>query len=227
MFTFLLVVHALIAAALVTVILMQRSEGGGLGMGSGPAGLMTARGAADFLSRATGILAALFVAMALLLATLAATRNAGGSIDTSLANQAPVGAITAPVKGGPAAGIPMVGAPTPAAPDPLTAQALAPAAGGPPTEPAAKAQADATTESKTTGPLVRHDRRAPTAADLKTIDTGKAAPEGGVGIQGIGGSDKAATGKPVTAPKPVTPAPTPTNTAAPAPAPSAGSNSQN
>jgi preprotein translocase subunit SecG len=52
MFAFLLVVHAIIAAALVTVILMQRSEGGGLGMGGSPSGLMSARGAADFLSRA-------------------------------------------------------------------------------------------------------------------------------------------------------------------------------
>lgn len=217
MFTFLLVVHALIAASLVTVILMQRSEGGGLGMGSGPAGLMTARGAADFLTRATGVLAALFVLMAFILATIAATRNAGGSIDTSLAGQTPVGAITAPVKGGAAAGaIPMVGARTPAAPDPLTAQALAPAAGGPPTKPASTAQADAATEAKTTGPLVRHDHRAPTAADLKTIDTGKAASGDSVGIQGVA--------KPAVAPgKPVDPTPT---TAA-APAPSAGSNSQN
>ena len=47
MFTFLLVVHAIIAAALVAVILMQKSEGGGLGTGGSPAGLMSARGAAD------------------------------------------------------------------------------------------------------------------------------------------------------------------------------------
>jgi len=53
MFTFLLVVHAIIAAALVGVILVQRSEGGGLGMGGSPSGLMSARGAADFLTRAT------------------------------------------------------------------------------------------------------------------------------------------------------------------------------
>ena len=47
MFSFLLVVHAIIAAALVTVILMQKSEGGGLGMGGSPSGLMSARGAAS------------------------------------------------------------------------------------------------------------------------------------------------------------------------------------
>ena len=97
MFTFLLVIHALIAAALVTVILMQRSEGGGLGMGGGPAGLMTARGAADFLTRATSVLATLFVVMAFVLATVASMRNSAGKIDTSLQNQGTPGPITAPL----------------------------------------------------------------------------------------------------------------------------------
>jgi len=91
MFTFLLVVHAIIAAALVAVILMQRSEGGGLGMGGSPSGLMSARGAADFLTRATTILATLFVLMCIGLATLASMRGAGVELDTSLARQpAPV-----------------------------------------------------------------------------------------------------------------------------------------
>ncbi len=55
-----------------TVVLMQRSEGGGLGMGGGgsPAGLMSARGAADFLTRATAILATLFVGLSILLAAI-------------------------------------------------------------------------------------------------------------------------------------------------------------
>lgn len=46
LFLFLTVVQAIIAALLVTVILMQKSEGGGLGVGSGPSGFMSARGAA-------------------------------------------------------------------------------------------------------------------------------------------------------------------------------------
>lgn len=86
MFTFLLVVHAIIAAALVGVILMQRSEGGGLGMGGSPAGLMSARGAADFLTRSTSILATLFVGFSILLAFLAAMRHSQ-TVDTSLARQ--------------------------------------------------------------------------------------------------------------------------------------------
>jgi preprotein translocase subunit SecG len=82
LFTFLLVVHAIIAALLVVVILMQKSEGGGLTTGGSPSGLMSARGAANFLTRATAILATLFIAMSILLAALAATHR-GGTIDTS------------------------------------------------------------------------------------------------------------------------------------------------
>ncbi|WCT72484.1 preprotein translocase subunit SecG [Sphingomonas naphthae] len=87
MFTFLLVVHTLIAAALVAVILMQRSEGGGLTSSGSPSGLMSARGAADFLTRATTILATAFVVMSIFLAGYAATLNRGATIDTSLARK--------------------------------------------------------------------------------------------------------------------------------------------
>jgi preprotein translocase subunit SecG len=108
MFTFLLVVQAVIATALVTVILMQRSEGGGLTGGS-PAGLMSARGAADFLTRATAVLATLFVLCCIGLATLASMEQRTGTIDPTLA--APTAPATAPV-------------PAPAAPeDPLAAAA--------------------------------------------------------------------------------------------------------
>ncbi|MGJ3629912.1 preprotein translocase subunit SecG [Sphingomonas sp. MMS24-JH45] len=95
MFTFLLVVQAIIAAALVTVILMQRSEGGGLTSSGSPSGLMSARGAADFLTRATAVLASVFVAMSILLAFLAASRNAT-SVDTSLQRKVPTTQAGAP-----------------------------------------------------------------------------------------------------------------------------------
>jgi preprotein translocase subunit SecG len=84
LFTFLLVVQAVIAFGLVSVILMQRSEGGGLGMGGSPSGLMSARGAADFLTRATTILASAFVLLSIVLAVLAATQHRGATVDTSL-----------------------------------------------------------------------------------------------------------------------------------------------
>ena len=81
MFIFLLVLHAIVAACLVAVILMQKSEGGGLGMGGSPSGLMSARGAADFLTRATAVLASLFVLLSIVMAVLAATRHTSRMAD--------------------------------------------------------------------------------------------------------------------------------------------------
>ncbi|MEO1090982.1 MAG: preprotein translocase subunit SecG [Pseudomonadota bacterium] len=86
--TILLVVHLLIAIALVGVILMQRSEGGALsglgggggGGGSGFGGLFTARGGANFLTRTTAVLAACFISTSLLLAILAGWERSGGSV---------------------------------------------------------------------------------------------------------------------------------------------------
>ncbi len=89
MFTFLLVVQAIIAALLVAVILMQKSEGGGLGVGGSPAGLMSARGAADFLTRSTTVLATIFVTLSIVMAVIASVRHAPSDIDTSLVRQAP------------------------------------------------------------------------------------------------------------------------------------------
>jgi preprotein translocase subunit SecG len=89
LFHFLLVVFAVVAAALVGVILMQRSEGGGLGMGGSPSGLMSARGAGDFLTRTTAILAALFIILAIALAFVSAKRGTPGSIDETLERAAP------------------------------------------------------------------------------------------------------------------------------------------
>jgi preprotein translocase subunit SecG len=87
MFTFLLIVQTLVALALAAVILMQRSEGGGLGVGGSSAGLMTARGAADFLTRATTILGTIFVLLCIALAAIAGTRGDAQSVDASVANQ--------------------------------------------------------------------------------------------------------------------------------------------
>ena len=84
MFTFLLVVHVIIAVALVGVILMQRSEGGGLTGGS-PAGLMSARGAGDFLTRSTTILATVFILLSIALAAVATINRKPDTIDTTLA----------------------------------------------------------------------------------------------------------------------------------------------
>jgi preprotein translocase subunit SecG len=68
--TVLIVIHLMVVVALVGVVLLQRSEGGGLGIGGG-SGFMTARGAANALTRATGILAIAFFATSLSLSLLA------------------------------------------------------------------------------------------------------------------------------------------------------------
>jgi preprotein translocase subunit SecG len=87
MFTFLLIVQTLVAAALVGTILMQQSEGGGLGVGGSSSGFMTARGAADFLTRSTAVLATIFIILAIALAAIAGVSRKPATIDTSLANQ--------------------------------------------------------------------------------------------------------------------------------------------
>ncbi len=71
LFLFLTVLQAIVAAALVVVILMQRSEGGGLGIGGSPNGMMSARGAADLLTRSTKWLAITFVVLSIVLAAVA------------------------------------------------------------------------------------------------------------------------------------------------------------
>ena len=68
--TVLIVIHLMVVVALVGVVLLQRSEGGGLGIGGG-SGFMTARGAANALTRATGILAIVFFATSLSLSLIA------------------------------------------------------------------------------------------------------------------------------------------------------------
>src|SRR3546814_1723700 len=83
-FIFLTVVQTIVAAGLVGVILMQRSEGGGLGIGGSPGGLMGARGAADFLTRTTRWLAILFVALSITLAAVAVETSGSSEISTTL-----------------------------------------------------------------------------------------------------------------------------------------------
>jgi preprotein translocase subunit SecG len=81
MTTVLLIVHLLVASALVAVILMQRSEGGALGIGGGgPGGMMSGRGAANLMTRLTMILGAIFVANSVLLAIVSGIDSTGRSV---------------------------------------------------------------------------------------------------------------------------------------------------
>ena len=97
MFKFLLIVQTLVAFSLVLTILVQRSEGGGLGVGGSSSGFMTARGAADFLTRMTAILGGMFIVLSILLAAYAGATAKPVTVDTSLVNQtAPAPVPTAP-----------------------------------------------------------------------------------------------------------------------------------
>jgi preprotein translocase subunit SecG len=105
--TVLLVIHMMIAAALVGVVLVQRSEGGALGIGGG--GFMTGRGAANALTRLTTYLGAAFFATSVALALLANHMNADRSVfETPASAPAPAPAVpgsadapaTAPARGG-------------------------------------------------------------------------------------------------------------------------------
>lgn len=79
--TVLLVIHLMIAAALVGVVLLQKSEGGALGMGGGGSGgFLTGRGQANLLTRATAMLAAAFFATSIALSLLARNSQPAGSV---------------------------------------------------------------------------------------------------------------------------------------------------
>ncbi len=109
MTTVLLVIHLFVTLALIGVVLIQRSEGGGLGIGTaqGMGSFMSGRGTANLLTRTTAILATLFFGLSLALALL--NRGTGG-VGRSILEAPP--AATAPA--------------TPAAPTPVPAKPSVP-----------------------------------------------------------------------------------------------------
>lgn len=127
LFLFLTVVQALVAAALVGIILMQRSEGGGLGVGGSPSGMLSARGAADFLTRSTAVLATIFVILSIVLAAMAVDVSSMREIDTSLQRgavpAAPVDPLAQAAGAPPADAAPAQPAPQQPAGDPLAGAA--------------------------------------------------------------------------------------------------------
>ncbi|HEY0422558.1 MAG TPA: preprotein translocase subunit SecG [Rhodopila sp.] len=114
MSTVLLIIHLFITLALIGVVLIQRSEGGGLGIGSsqGMGSFMSGRGTANLLTRATAVLAVMFMGLSLTLALL--NRGTSGPTRSILDTPAPV---TSP---SPASGsspvVPPAAPPPPAAP---------------------------------------------------------------------------------------------------------------
>src|SRR5271165_349788 len=92
MLVLLLVLHILVAIALVGVILLQKSEGGALGMGGGGmSGFMTGRSTANLLTRVTAALAAAFMATSVLLVVIHNRERAPPSIIEQGAPSAPLG----------------------------------------------------------------------------------------------------------------------------------------
>jgi preprotein translocase subunit SecG len=90
--TLILTIHILIALALIGAVLLQRSEGGGLGIGGGGGaggGFMTARGTANMMTRVTAILAACFFATSLVLAIMAGSQRDSVSIVDEVINETP------------------------------------------------------------------------------------------------------------------------------------------
>ena len=102
MSTILLLIHVMVAVALVGVVLLQRSEGGALGIGGGGGGFMTGRSAGNALTKTTAVLAACFFATSLALSILAS-------------RQAPAPTVL-PAGGGGLTPLQIPGAPAPASP---------------------------------------------------------------------------------------------------------------
>jgi preprotein translocase subunit SecG len=94
--TVFIVIHLMIVATLIGVVLLQKSDGGGLGIGS-TGGFLTSRGTANVLTRATAFLAAAFFVTSLVLSILAGYHRNPSSI------LQPGGSTTAPVPGAPVA----------------------------------------------------------------------------------------------------------------------------
>ena len=129
-----LAIHLILALLLIGAVLLQRSEGGGLGMGGGGGGVVSGRSAATALGKITWIVAACFIATSITLTVLAARDSASTSVIDQIG-----GTLPAPVET-PAATLPLTALPpanAPAAPPPADAPAAAP--------PAAALPADTTT----------------------------------------------------------------------------------
>ena len=109
-----LVIHLMLALGLVGTVLLQRSEGGGLGIGGssggGGGGLMNTRSTANFLTRATAVLAAMFFVTSIGLAILAGGSGGGGR-SLIVDGGAPVQGPAVPAEGGDMGEAPLTGAP--------------------------------------------------------------------------------------------------------------------
>jgi len=132
MATVILIIHLMIAVTLVALVLLQRSEGGALGIGGGGGGggLMSGRGVGNALTRATAVLAAIFFVTSLGLGILASRGGSGGSVLDQVAPAAGAPDMSVP---GPASLVPAPAGSDASMPAPATTMPAVPA------EPAAPA----------------------------------------------------------------------------------------
>jgi preprotein translocase subunit SecG len=116
--TILLTFHILVCIALIVIVLLQRSEGGALGMGGGPSGFMTARGAGDLLTRTTWILFAIFLTLSVGLTLLNARAKNSTGLHIDKIDPSALGGAKPPAAqpGAPGQAAPTPGAPAPSLP---------------------------------------------------------------------------------------------------------------
>jgi preprotein translocase subunit SecG len=189
----LLSLNLLVCAALIGVVLLQRSEGGALGTGGGPAGLITTRGAGDLLTRITWTLFTIFLLLSLGLTLYGGRVHSSQAIIDRLKLQSinpgavPGGVVPAPR--------PLTQTPSEATPAPVQAPA-APSAAAPAPAPALTAPAPTVRTARTTRPA------APAAAAPTVLEVPAPTP-----------APRAETPAPLEVPKP--PAPRPADADAP------------
>ena len=151
MTTVLIVIHLMVVLALIGLVLLQRSEGGALGIGGGSGGFMTGRGAGNVLTRSTAVLAAAFFVTSIGLTLLSRLESRPGDIldripGTAAPASAPAAANPAPANPAPA---------SPAGPPGSAAdllKSLGGGAAGPQTPPAGTPQGNATPPDSNTAP---------------------------------------------------------------------------
>jgi len=160
--TIIIVIHLLVVIALVGVVLMQRSEGGGLGIGGG-SGFMSARSAANALTRTTAILAAVFFATSLALSLFARYQ----AQPTDIFDRLPEQQETQPGNGG---GILDELGGAPAAPAPADEQAVP---SGEQTVPAPAEQQSAPAPAEDQAPASDGQQTAPAPAEPQTAPAGQ------------------------------------------------------
>ena len=103
--TLIIVIHLMIVLALIGFVLLQKSEGGGLGIGSS-GGFLSSRGTSNVLTKTTGMLAGAFFATSLVLSILAGMHRNPGSILQPTSSGTPTAPVSSDAPAAPAPGAP-------------------------------------------------------------------------------------------------------------------------